>query len=98
MTAVTFIGDEGSAAGFRLAGAAVVVPESGHEAEALAGALARSELVILTSAVAAALPPVQLHRAQAALAPLLAIVPDLVGVVPLPDLAARLRSQLGLEA
>jgi hypothetical protein len=26
------------------------------------------------------------------------IVPDLHGEVPLPDLAARLRSQLGLEA
>ena len=36
--------------------------------------------------------------ALAALAPLVLIVPDLAGAVPVPDLAARLRRQLGMEA
>ena len=39
-----------------------------------------------------------LRAALSALAPLVLIVPDLQGDVPLPDLAARLRAQLGLEA
>ena len=39
-----------------------------------------------------------LRAALSALAPLVLVVPDLQGDVPLPDLAARLRAQLGLEA
>jgi hypothetical protein len=39
-----------------------------------------------------------LRAALSALAPLVLIVPDLDGEVPLPNLAARLRSQLGLDA
>jgi len=39
-----------------------------------------------------------LRAALSALAPLVIVVSDLEGDVPLPDLAARLRAQLGLEA
>jgi hypothetical protein len=39
-----------------------------------------------------------LRAALSAWAPLVLIVPDLHDEVPLPNLAARLRSQLGLEA
>lgn len=97
MMGVVFLGDEASAAGYRLAGAATVVPETGREAEALRAALDHAELVVLTSGVAAALPASLLQQAQAALTPLVAVVPDLSGAVPLPDLALRLRSQLGLQ-
>jgi hypothetical protein len=38
-----------------------------------------------------------LRRAVSALSPLVLVVPDLQGEVPLPDLAARLRAQLGFE-
>ena len=40
----------------------------------------------------------QLRAALSALSPLVLIVPDLQAEVPLPDLAVRLRAQLGIEA
>jgi len=97
MAAPVYIGDEASAAGWRLAGVRVVVPEEGAEAAALATARARAPLVLLSSAVAARIPDAAMRATQAALAPLTLIVPDLAGNVPVPDVAARLRHQLGLE-
>jgi vacuolar-type H+-ATPase subunit F/Vma7 len=95
---VVYLGDEVSAAGYRLAGALVRTPPPGDEAAALAWARARAELVLVSAAVAARIGEAVLRPALAAAAPLLLIVPDLQGEVPLPDLAARLRGQLGLEA
>lgn len=93
-----FLGDEVSAAGYRLAGARVRTPRPGEEAAALALARGEAPLVLLSAAVAARLAAAELGAAQAALAPLVLVVPDPQGMQPLPDLAARLRSQLGLEA
>jgi len=98
MSAPIYIGDEASAAGFRLAGARIVVPDEGAEAAALADARAAASLVLVSAAVAARIPEGDLARASGALTPLTLIVPDLAGVVPVPDVAARLRRQLGLEA
>lgn len=96
MAAPAFIGDELSAAGFRLAGARVQVPERGAETAALATALADASLVLVSADVAARIDSGALRDAMAALSPLVAIVPDAQGEVALPDLAARLRTQLGL--
>jgi len=98
MSAPIYLGDEVSAAGFRLAGARVAVPDEGAEAAALASARAEAPLVLVCAAVAARIPESDMAKALAALAPLTLIVPDLSGDVPLPDLAARLRRQLGMEA
>jgi vacuolar-type H+-ATPase subunit F/Vma7 len=98
MAAPIFLGDEVSAAGYRLAGALVRSPATGEEAAALAWAVSRAPLVLLSAAVAAGIGEQVLRAALSALAPLVLIVPDLHDVVPLPDLAARLRGQLGLEA
>jgi vacuolar-type H+-ATPase subunit F/Vma7 len=98
MSAPVYIGDEVSAAGFRLAGARATVPDDGGEAAALADALAAAPLVLVSAAIAARIPWGEMAKALAALAPLTLIVPDLVGNVPIPDLAARLRRQLGMEA
>jgi vacuolar-type H+-ATPase subunit F/Vma7 len=92
-----YIGDETSAAGFRLAGVRVIVPPAGGEAEALASARADASLVLISADVAARISPRDLVRAHAALAPLTLIVPDLRGEMEMPDLATRLRAQLGLE-
>jgi vacuolar-type H+-ATPase subunit F/Vma7 len=97
MTAPVYLGDEVSAAGYRLAGALVRIPRAGEEAAALAWALTQAPLVLLTTAVAAGIGAADLRRALSALAPLVLIVPDLQNQVPTPDLAARLRTQLGLE-
>ncbi len=97
MSAPCYIGDEAGAAGFRLAGARVLVPREGEESEALATARSDAALVLVSAAVAARIPAEILGAAQAALTPLTLIVPDLRGDAPLPDLAARLRRELGLE-
>ncbi len=93
-----YVGDEVSAAAFRLAGVEALVPNAGDEATALASALAKASLVLLAASVAARLPERTLRNAQAALHPLLLVVPDLAGGMAMPDIVRRLRVQLGLEA
>ena len=98
-----YIGDEVSAAGWRLAGLRVVVPEPGAERAAFAEARAQAPLVLVAASVAARIGDELLRAAlsaagpsQGALAPLKLIVPDLLGTAPVPDVAAKLRRQLGL--
>jgi vacuolar-type H+-ATPase subunit F/Vma7 len=98
MSAPAYIGDEVSAAGYRLAGAHVCVPVEGAATAAFDEACARSALVLVSATVAARIDPVMLRSALMALAPLVLIVPDMQGEVALPDLAARLRAQLGMES
>jgi len=97
MAAPIYLGDEVSAAGFRLAGLAARVPPRGDEATALASARAEAPLVLIAASVAARIAERELRAATAALTPLVLIVPDLDGGTPVPDLAQRLRRQLGLE-
>ena len=98
MSAPAYLGDEVMAAGYRLAGACVRVPSDGEEAAAFAAACAEAPLVLVSAAVAMRIPERMLRTALAALAPLVMIVPDPVGEAPVPDVSARLRRQLGLEA
>ena len=98
MTAPVYLGDEVSVAGYRLAGAHGRTPRVGEETAALAWARSHSPLVLVSAAEAARVGEAVLRPALSALAPLVLIVPDLHGKVALPDLAARLRGQLGLEA
>jgi len=97
MAAPCYLGDEISAAGYRLAGARVAVPGPGEESAALAAARAAAPLVLVSAAVAARIPGREMRAALTALSPLTLIVPDLAGNVAVPDVAARLRHQLGLE-
>ena len=93
-----YLGDEVSAAGYRLAGAQVRTPLVGEETAALAWAREQAPLVLLSAAVAAGVDAAAQRAALSALKPLVLIVPDLIGGVPVPDLAGRLRAQLGMEA
>ena len=97
MTAPVYIGDEISASGWRLAGARVALPGGGDETAARAAACATAPLVLVSAAVAARIDPAARASAASAMAPLMLVVPDPQGEVTLPDLAARLRGQLGLE-
>jgi len=93
-----YIGDAVSASGYALAGVRVTVPARGGEALALERARANASLVLISVAVAARVPEADLRAALAALAPLTLIVPDVSGEVAMPDIAHRLRRELGLEA
>lgn len=92
-----YVGDEVNGAGYRLAGAEVRVPEPGRAAAALEEARSAAPLVLVSAAVAAEVPEVRLAAAVAAMTPLVLVVPDPVGGTPMPDLARRLRAQLGME-
>jgi len=94
---IAYLGDEIGAAGYRLAGATVHVPRKGEEGSMLAAARAESSVVLVSAAVAVRIAEGELRRAVAALSPLTLVVPDPVVAEPLPDVAARLRRQLGLE-
>ncbi len=97
MPAPIYIGDEVSAAGFRIAGLQVRVPERGDENAVLSAARAEAPLVLVSASVALRIAGSELRAAAAALAPLVLIVPDVDGGTPVPDLASRLRRQLGLD-
>jgi vacuolar-type H+-ATPase subunit F/Vma7 len=93
-----FIGDELSAAGFRLTGIETLVPKPDAVESAFADARTRGSVVIITADLARHIPPPQLEAAMLAEAPTLAIIPDVLFRAPVPDLTRRLRSVLGIEA
>jgi len=97
MQSPIYVGDEVNGAGFRLAGAQVLVPDAGRAADALGEACEKAPLVLVSAAVAAEIPESHLAAALATGAPLVLVVPDPVGGTPMPDLAKRLRAQLGME-
>jgi vacuolar-type H+-ATPase subunit F/Vma7 len=98
MGGIVFIGDELTATGFRLTGITTVVPSKGQERGALAEARGHADVVILTAECAQQIPPDELDRAILSETPLVAVIPDIRGSAPLPDLARRLRTSLGIEA
>lgn len=97
MRSAIFIGDELTAAGFRLAGVETRVPEPADVAATLAEARSHAALVVLTADLAAHVPQAELDAALLAETPAFAIVPDVLFRAPMPDLANRLRRTLGIE-
>ena len=94
-----FIGDEVTAAAYRLAGIDVEIATPAEAAARLAGARRRKPpLILITAACAGAVPAGELDAALAAFAPPVAIVPDAMAAQPGPDLAARVDATLGIAA
>lgn len=94
---VIYLGDELTAAGFRLAGAQILLPAAGEEAASLVQAQRDGQLILISSNVAARLPHAALVSALVALTPLTLIVPDLQERQPIPQRAQQLRRQMGME-
>jgi len=97
MSAIVFIGDELTAAGFRLTGIETIAPRPDEVAPAFAEATKRAGLVIITAALTGHLPRGELDAAMAAESPAVAIIPDVLFAAPPPDLAQRVRQILGIE-
>lgn len=97
MGAPAYLGDEVTAAGFRLAGVDARAPAPGTEAATLDEVRARSPLVLVSATVAARIPAATLRAALRAAPPITVVVPDLREETEFPDLSARLRRQLGFE-
>ena len=98
MAALVFIGDEVAAAGWRLAGVEARASAPGAEGLELARALEEAQLVLVSAEAAARIPEPQLRAALRRLVPVTVIVPDLREAVPYPDVAARMKRQLGIES
>jgi vacuolar-type H+-ATPase subunit F/Vma7 len=91
-----YIGDAVSAAGYRLAGLRVHVPDTAELLMQIEQAAADASLVLLGADLAAQLPVAALDRLLSAVTPAVVVVPDVRGQAVLPDLANRLRQQLGV--
>jgi vacuolar-type H+-ATPase subunit F/Vma7 len=96
MSAPVFIGDELSASAYRLAGMRVRVPVPGEVLEALQWACRHAPLVLISAECAQRLPEQILEPYLAQVSPPVVVVPDTRARVPLPDLSARLRGELGV--
>jgi vacuolar-type H+-ATPase subunit F/Vma7 len=98
MGGIVFIGDELTAAGFRLTGIEVVVAPPEGPRQALAEARQRADFIILTAECARRIPADELNGALLTAAPLVTIIPDILEEVRPPDMARRLRTTLGIES
>ncbi len=92
-----FIGDEVTAAGYRLAGLEVRTPAPSEIAPALEEA--RKELpplILVTAELGEQLGADELDRLLGEARPPIHLVEDAAGRVPVPDLAARIRTRVGV--
>jgi vacuolar-type H+-ATPase subunit F/Vma7 len=96
VTVPVYIGDAVSAAGYRLAGLRVHVPNTDAIHTEIEQACRDAPLVLLGADIAAQLPVAELDRLLSALTPAVVVVPDVRGQAALPELANRLRQQLGV--
>jgi vacuolar-type H+-ATPase subunit F/Vma7 len=91
-----YIGDAVSAAGYRLAGLRVQVPDTAELLAQIEQACTDAPLVLLGADLAGQLPVADLDRLLSRVTPAVVVVPDVRGQAALPDLAKRLRQQLGV--
>ena len=99
MVRVLYIGDEVTAAGYRLAGAETRVPVPSEAGEVFRRACSDgADVILLSAALAPQIDPGELSAALIAEAPLTAIVPDAFGRCPPPDVARDVRLALGIES
>jgi vacuolar-type H+-ATPase subunit F/Vma7 len=96
MSSPVYIGDEVEAAGYRLAGVEVRTPPRAELLAAVRAACESASLVLIGAATAREIPREVLDRLLARVVPPVIVVPDVRGRTALPDLATRLRGQLGV--
>lgn len=96
MLRCAFLGDEVTAAGFRLAGLETRVAGPGDPLPLFEALLGRVDLLLITADLAARLPRQALERAWARGRPLLLVIGDARAQRAPPDLAALLRRRLGM--
>jgi vacuolar-type H+-ATPase subunit F/Vma7 len=98
VTRIVYIGDEATAAGYRLAGVDPRVPAAADALEVFRRALGEdTDLVLLSAELASGLPRAELTGALLGARPLIAIVPDVHDRSAPPDVAREVRFALGIE-
>jgi len=91
-----YIGDEVSATGFRLAGLRTRTPGPDDCEEVLKWACNEAPLILISAGLAECIPQPRLDECLARQDPPIVVVPDVLGRASMPDLANRLRRQLGV--
>ena len=98
MARVVYIGDEATAAGFRLAGVDTRVASAGDAAAMLRQAFTEHpDCVLLDGTLVDFVPAVELEHALVALSPLFAVIPDVRGRGAPANLAHTVRNALGID-
>jgi vacuolar-type H+-ATPase subunit F/Vma7 len=90
---VVFIGDELTAAGFRLTGIETYSPPAERRTAAIGEATQGASFLVVVGEYAASVPT----KDAAAAGPLVAVIPDIRGQFGPADLAGKLRRTLGIE-
>lgn len=99
MARIVYIGDEVTAAGFRLAGLDTRVAGPDEAGDTLRQAVVDdADCILLSGQLAQHLPTASLDEALIASEPLLALVPDIRGEGAPPDIARQVRNALGIDA
>ncbi|WP_455200574.1 V-type ATP synthase subunit F [Kaarinaea lacus] len=96
MVAPVFIGDEVTAAGFRLAGVRIRIPEQEELSRVVEWANNNTSLIFITAEYAARLSQDQQNRLLSQQNPPVVVIPDIRSNTPVQDLATQLRAQLGV--
>ena len=96
MSAPVFIGDELSAAGFRLAGVRIRTPQPEDLLKVMEWARRNTTLILITSEFAAMLSAQDFERFVTRESPAFLVVPDIRAKTTVEDLNARFRTQLGI--
>jgi vacuolar-type H+-ATPase subunit F/Vma7 len=91
-----FIGDEVTAAAYRLAGARTVIPDAGSVLKVLEAVIGETKFLVITAACAAELPREWLASAVRRAEPLVLIVPDIANRAAPPDLVGKVDRVLGI--
>ncbi|MFP4132475.1 MAG: V-type ATP synthase subunit F [Thiohalospira sp.] len=92
-----YLGDETTAAGFRLAGLEVHAPEPDQLLPTFRELLESTDLLLLGVNAARGLPAAEVNAAVASGRPLVVVVPDVHGATPMRDLRERLHRELGVD-
>lgn len=96
MTAPVFIGDEVSAAGFRLAGIRIRTPSTEELSGVISWAQKNTSLILITADYLSKLEKPLQQKLVSQLQPPVAVIPDVRLTTPLADLASEMRSHLGV--
>jgi vacuolar-type H+-ATPase subunit F/Vma7 len=96
MSACALLADEVTAAGFRLAGVEVHVPDDGELAQRFTRLCDETALLLITAELAERLPAGVLSRQQRTSRTLILVVGDVRGRREPEELGASLRRQLGM--
>ena len=97
MTVPAFIGDEVSAAAWRLIGVSATAVDNANVKDVFDAALGKPGLLLVTTACAAQLDSERLDAAVRKAQPLILVVPDAANRIAPPDLDKEVDRVLGIE-